>query len=61
MLKGGGIFLLDDEDEDEGREVGKNKSRSEWYKNDVEREVERIKIKVGMSFFVLRLKLIVWV
>ncbi|KIR28772.1 integral membrane protein [Cryptococcus deuterogattii 99/473] len=45
--KGGGILLLDDEGQDEGKGTERNKSRGEKYKEDVEREVERIKIKLA--------------
>ncbi|ADV19386.1 Integral to membrane protein, putative [Cryptococcus gattii WM276] len=45
--KGGGILLLDDEGQDEGKGTERNKSRGERYKEDVEREVERIKIKLA--------------
>lgn len=56
--KGGGILLLDDEGQDEGKGTERNKSRGERYKEDVEREVERIKIKVGESSSASRVKLI---
>lgn len=55
--KGGGILLLDDEGQDEGKGTERNKSRGERYKEDVEREVERIKIKVGESSSASRVKL----
>lgn len=47
--KGGGILLLDDEGQDEGKGTEGNKSRG---------EVERIKIKVGESSSASRVKLI---
>ena len=56
---GGGILLVDDDDGAEdgggGKEISRNKSgvdlreKGEKYKKDVEREVERIKVKVSFS------------
>ncbi len=45
---GGGILLIGDDEDDEGDHNREVKGRGEKYKRDVEREVERIKLKVSM-------------
>jgi hypothetical protein len=61
---GGGILLVEDDSGDEGntsREISRNKSgvdlreKGEKYKREVEREVERIKVKVNLSQTILPL------
>lgn len=45
---GGGILLVEEDDEDEdGNELRRRKPSADKYRKEVEKEVERIKVKVG--------------
>jgi hypothetical protein len=46
--KGGGILLVEDDDEDEeGNDLRRRKKTGDKYRKEVEKEVERLKVKVS--------------
>ena len=46
---GGGILLIEDDEDDAARREGDPRGKGEKYKREVEREVERIKLKVSFA------------
>lgn len=50
---GGGILLVEDDDEDEdGNDLRQRKKTGDKYRKEVEKEVERLKVKVGCTLII---------